>query len=158
VYITVDRDTVRVNTPIMMKLIFNNWRYNRASAKRRIECTWNFGHNNLTEQGWETHHYFPQALTYRVNITIKDIGKVEITPPTPIERMVTVVAQRAEDQGHVGVEIQRWAVGFFVAIVGLFAGAKDKILSFGTIDALLFVFLLGFGIDMAKNLLVQKDT
>ena len=71
---------------------------------------------------------------------------------------MSVVAQRSEGQGHVAVEIQRWAAGFFVAIVGLFAGAKDKILSLGPIDAILVVFLLGFGIDMAKNLLVQKDT
>jgi hypothetical protein len=158
VYFMVDRDTVRANTPIMMKLMFNNWRYNRAAAKQRIECTWSFGHSNLTEQGWEIHHYFPQALDYRVDLTFKDIDRVEITPPTPIERTVSVVLQRSEGQGHVAVEIQRWAAGFFVAIVGLFAGAKDKILSLGPIDAILVVFLLGFGIDMAKNLLVQKDT
>jgi hypothetical protein len=158
VYVTVDRDTVRVNTPIMMKLIFNNWRYNRAAAKVRIECTWNFGHDNLTEQGWEIHHYFPQALVYPVNLAFKDIDKVEITPPTPIAKTVSVVAQRVEGQGHVAVEIQRWAVGFFVAIVGLFAGAKDKIFSLDTIDAILVVFLLGFSVDVAKSLLVQKDT
>jgi hypothetical protein len=45
-----------------------------------------------------------------------------------------------------------------VALVGLFAGAKEKILSLDTAGAILAVFLLGFSIDMAKNLLVSKET
>src|SRR5262249_39040157 len=131
-YTTVDRDTVRVNTPILMKLLFNKWRYNRASAKQRIECTWGFGHYNLTEKGWAVYHYFQKATDYRVDVTFKDVDQVEIAPSQPIERKVTVVAQRAEGYNHVAVELQRWAVGFFVALVGLFAGAKEKILSLDT--------------------------
>jgi hypothetical protein len=61
VYFMTDRDTVRVNTPIMMKLMFNKWRYNRAAARRRIECTWSFDHDHLTEKGWEIYHYFPAS-------------------------------------------------------------------------------------------------
>jgi len=156
VYTTVDRDTVRVNTPIMMKLMFNKWRYNRASAKQRLECTWSFDHLNLTEKGWEVHHYFPKPQDYLVNVTFKDTDQVETVPSQPIVRKVNVVAQRAEGYTHVAVEVQRWAVGFIVALVGLFAGAKDKILSLDTAGAILAVFLIGFGVDMAKNLLVQK--
>jgi hypothetical protein len=158
VYTTVDRDTVRVNTPIMMKLMFNKQDLNRAAAKGRIECTWSFDHDNLTEKGWEIYHYFPNPRDYIVKVTFKDIDQVEIAPCNPIERKVSVLPQRSEGYAHVAVEVQRWAVGFFVALVGLFAGAKEKILSLDTAGAILAVFLLGFSIDMAKNLLVSKET
>ena len=155
-YFVVDRDTVRVNTPIMMKLMFNNHRCNWAAARCRIECTWNFNHKNLTEKGWEVHHYFPEAKDYSVGVTFNDINQVPITPSLQIERKVSVIQQRIQERNYVAVEIQRWAVGFVVALIGLFAGAKEKILSLDTAGAILAVFLLGFGIDMAKNLLVPK--
>jgi hypothetical protein len=168
VYFTIDRDAVRVNTPIMMRLMFNKSRLNGAAAKRRIEVTWNFGHDNFTEKGWEINHYFPHprpdkdskdplaAGPYQVSVTFKDTDQVPIIAPNPITHDVEVTAARPEGRGHAAVEVQRWAVGFFVALIGLFAGAKEKILSLDTAGAIFALFLLGFGIDMAKNLLVQK--
>jgi hypothetical protein len=47
-------------------------------------------------------------------------------------------------------------VGFFVAIITLFAGAKDKIVTLDTLSAIFAVLLLGFSIDVAKNLLAPK--
>jgi hypothetical protein len=162
VYFIVDRDTIRPNTPIMTKLMFKNSLYNRAAAKQRIECTWDFGHGpasgHLTEKGWEVHHYFPAAGSYNVNLTFKDMNQADIAPGANIVQKLTVVAQATDGQGHRWVEIQRWAVGFLVGIVGLFAGAKDKILSLDTIGAIIVLFLLGFTIDVAKNLLVSNDT
>jgi hypothetical protein len=158
VYFTRDRDQVRVNTPFMMKLMFNKWRYNRAAARRRIECTWDF-HDNLTEKGWEVYHYFAEApKKYCVKVTFKDLNQVEIVAPKSIEQEVSVSTPRDEGYAHAAVELQRWAVGFLVALVGLFAGAKDKILTLDTAGAIFAVFLLGFGIDMAKNLLVSKQS
>jgi hypothetical protein len=156
VYFTRDRDTIRVNTPIMMRLMFNKSRYNRAAARRRIECEWSFDHGGLKETGWEIHHYFPDPKKYCVKVTFKDTDQVPIIPPKPIQLDVTVSELRSEGRAHVWVELQRWAVGFFVALVGLFAGAKEKILTLDTAAAIFAVFLLGFGIDMAKNLLVSK--
>jgi hypothetical protein len=43
-----------------------------------------------------------------------------------------------------------------VALVGLFAGAKEKILSLDTAAAILAVFLIGFGVDFVKNMLPPK--
>jgi hypothetical protein len=167
VYFTIDRDTVRVNRPIMMRLMFNKSRYNRAAAKRRVECTWSFDHDNLTEKGWEVYHYFPQPRpdseakdpvvpSYRVEVTFKDTDQVVIPTPSPITKEVMVSAARPEKSSHFAVEMQRWAVGFLVALLGLFAGAQDKILSLDTAGAIVAVFVLGFGIDMVKNLLVSK--
>jgi hypothetical protein len=168
--IEIDRDGVRVNTPIMMKLLFNTARFNGVAAKRRIEVTWDFGHAGFTEKGWEVNHYFPAVRPdprsqnpldkepYRVTVTFKDTDQVPIPTPTPIALPVKVTEAKSEGRGHIAVELQRWAVGFFVALVGLFAGAKEKILSLDTAGAIFAIFLLGFGIDMAKNLLVQKSS
>ncbi len=157
VYIWVDRDTVRANSPILMKLLFNQSRYNQVAAKQRIECTWSFGHDNLTEKGWEVHHYFPNNEKYMVTVTFKDTNQVKIHPSKAIEKEIDVKPQKEERYNHTWVEFQRWAVGLFVAIVGLFAGAKEKILSFDTAGTIMALFLLGFGIDMAKNVLVSKE-
>lgn len=157
VYISVDRDTVRAKSPILMKLMFNKARYNQAAAKQRIECTWSFDHDNLTEKGWEVHHYFPKVREYHVKLTFKDINQIVIKPAQPIEHKVEVHAQLSEDN-HTRVEIQRWLVGLLIAVVGLFAGAKDKILTMDTGNAILALFVIGFTIDTAKNFLAPKET
>ncbi len=168
--IEIVRDAVRVNMPIMMKLLFNTDRFNGVAAKRCIEVTWHFGHADFTEKGWEVNHYFPAARPnprsqntqdkepYCVTVTFKDTDQVPIQTPTPIALLVKVTEAKSEGRGHSAVEVQRWAVGFFVAVVGLFAGAKEKIISLDTAGAIFAIFLLGFGIDMAKNLLVQKSS
>ena len=156
VYITSDRDTVRVNTPILMKLMFNTARYNRVAARNRIECTWSFDHGNLTEKGWEISHYFPVQKDYNVKVTFTDLNKNVITPIKAIEYKVSVVPQRAERNDHRAIELQRWAVGFIVALVGVFAGAKEKILSLDTAAAIFAVFAIGFGVDFVKNKLTPN--
>src|SRR5262249_38789631 len=154
-YITLDRDTVRVKTPMMMKLKFNNPLYNRAAARRRIEATWSFGHDKLTEEGWEIYHYFPKDDTYKVQATFKTIDQVDI-PSAEIARNVIVSPPKPEGYAQIAVEARRWLAGLLVAVLGLFAVAKDKILSLDTIGIIIAVFLLGFGVDVAKNLLVSQ--
>jgi hypothetical protein len=155
--VKLDRDTVRVNTPILLKLVFNEPRYNRAAAKRLIECTWGFDGNKLTEKGWEVYHYFPDPGPSPVSLIFKNRDQSAI-PHTDFPYAVPVSPPRSEGYGQAAVEGQRWLAGFFVALVGLFAGAKDKILSLDTAGAIFAVFLLGFSIDMAKNFLVAKQS
>jgi hypothetical protein len=154
VFIKVDRDTVRVSTPFMLKLTFNNQLLDRAAAKQRIVCTWSFDHDDLTENGWEVHHYFPKAQTYTVTVAFADQNRVPIPAGGAVSQPMVIAPQRDESRGQIWVEFQRWAFGFLVAVIGLFAGAKDKIVSLDTLSAIFAVFLIGFGIDMAKNLLV----
>lgn len=156
VFIKLDRETVRVNTPIMMKLVFNKSRYNRATARRRIECTWSIDGKNLVEKDWEVYQYFAKAKTCVVKATFKDIDQAEIQVATPVQRDVMVVEQKTERGNPTAIERRRWALGFLVALIGLLAGAKEKILSLDTVAAILAVFLIGFGVDMARNLLSPK--
>jgi hypothetical protein len=156
--IIIDRDVVRVNRASMMRVVFNNPRYNQAAAKRLIDCTWSFGHDNLTERGWEIYHYFPQTQTYQVTVAFRDNNSVEIKQEQPAKRLdVKVQPLYPEGGSHWAIEIQRWLIGFLVAVLGLFAGAKDKIVTLDTLGAIFAVFLLGFAIDMAKNLVVTKQ-
>jgi hypothetical protein len=156
--ISIDRDTVRINTPIMMKLVFNRQCYNRAAARRRIQCTWDFDHGNLTEKGWEIYHYFPFKRPYNVTVEFADDNLVPIVPGGQVAKPVDVQDTPGEGHSHFALEFQRWLAGFFVAVVGLFAGAKEKIVSLDTASAIFAIFLLGFGIDMAKNLLVANKS
>jgi hypothetical protein len=155
-YVTEDRDLVRANTPILMRVIFNEPTYNRAAAKGLVECAWSFDGDKPTEKGWEVYHYFPEAGDFQVKITFKNVDQSLITHHA-LSHRVTVSAQRAEGYAHVWVEVQRWFAGFFVAIVGLFAGAKDKVLSFDTLGTIFAVFLLGFSVDIAKNVIVANS-
>ena len=155
-FVVIDRDTVRDNQAIMMRVVFNQPRYNQAAAKRLIECKWSFDHNSLTERGWEIYHYFPAPRDYEVRLTFKDLTQADI-PSGDFGKTVTVSPQRPVGLSHTAVEVQRWAAGFVVAIIGLFAGAKDKIFTLDTAGAIIAVFLLGFTVDMAKNLLVAKQ-
>jgi hypothetical protein len=155
-YVTEDRDLVRANTPILMRVIFNEPTYNRAAAKGLVECAWSFDGDKPTEKGWEVYHYFPEAGDFQVKITFKNVDQSLITHHA-LSHRVTVSAQRAEGYAHVWVEVQRWFAGFFVTIVGLFAGAKDKVLSFDTLGTIFAVFLLGFSVDIAKNVIVANS-
>jgi hypothetical protein len=157
VSINIDRDTVRINTPFLVKLVFNKQRYNRAAARRRIQCNWNFG-DKLTEKGWDITHYYKELKHFDIHVDFADTDQVAIKPGAPVSERVTVQGQHAAGRSHWALEIQRWFAGFFVAIIGLFAGAKEKIVSLDTVGAFFAIFLLGFGIDMAKNLLVASTT
>jgi hypothetical protein len=157
VYFTIDRDTVRVDTPIMMKLMFNELAYNRAAAKQRLIPNWSFAHNNLTEKGWEVHHYFPQVQPYMVTVTFMDVNQNPIATPAPVQYQVQVSTQRGGGGASWWTELQRWAVGFVFAVLGLFVVARDKILTLDTLSAIVAVFLLGFGIDMARTVLGPKQ-
>jgi hypothetical protein len=157
VYFTIDRDTVRVSTPIMMKLTFNKLAYNRAAAKQRLIPRWNFAHNNLTEKGWEVHHYFPEVKTYTATVTFADVNQNPIATPTPVQYQVQVFPIRGSGSGSWRTELQRWAVGFVIAVLGLFTVAKDKIITLDTLSAIIAVFVVGFGIDMARTALTPKQ-
>ena len=156
-FIQIDRNVVRVKQSVMMRIVFHNSRYAHAAAKRSIECAWNFGHQNLAEHGWEVYHYFPDPGAIKVNVTFKGENKVEIPLKKTVELQFDVKPQRAVEKSPTVVEAQRFAVAFLVAVLMLFAGAKEKIVNLDTLGAIFAVFLLGFTIDMAKNLLVAKE-
>jgi uncharacterized protein (DUF2141 family) len=155
--IVVDRDVVRINRATMMKVVFNRPRYNQAAAKSRIQCTWDFG-DNLKAQCWEVYHYFLKPGKYAVSVTFQDENQGSIPTGSPVTLFVHVKAAYDEGWSRSHIEFQRWLIGFLAAVLGLLAGAKDKITSFDTFGTLFAVFLFGFTIDMAKNLVISKQS
>ena len=148
---------MRPNTSILLKMVFDKNLLNLAAARHRIECNWNFD-DNLTDNGWEVHHYFAFPREYDVAVTFTDTDQVPIPAPHTVRRTMTMEAPTSKVRRHFGVELQLWFAGFFVAVIGLFAGAKEKILSLDTMSAMFAVFVLGFGIDMAKNWIVSTTS
>jgi hypothetical protein len=51
----------------------------------------------------------------------------------------------------------RFVIAFFLALVGLVAGAQDQIAKLDVVPALIAVLLLGFGADTIKNVLSQPS-
>jgi hypothetical protein len=51
----------------------------------------------------------------------------------------------------------RFAIAFFIALVGLAGGAREKLAKLNVLHALIAVFLLEFGADTIKNVFTQKN-
>ena len=155
-FMQIDRNFVRANQAVMMRVVFHDPRYNQAAARRLIQCEWHFD-DKQTEKGWEIYHYFPVSKPYRVRVTLND----QKTPNVPLGAGVTldvdVQAERAEDESLWFVEVQRWLVGFVVAVILTLAAAKETIVSLDTLDAIIAIFVIGFAIDVTKNVLGSQQ-
>lgn len=152
-----DRDVVRVNRASLFKVVFDNPRYNQAAVKARLNCIWDFG-DSLEAKSWEVYHYFDKQGSYTVSVTFRDEDQTPIPLGGPATLTVKVSPAYDEGSSRSHIEFQRWLIGFLVAVLGLLAGAKDKITSLDTLDALFAVFLFGFAIDLAKNQLISKQS
>jgi hypothetical protein len=93
-----------------------------------------------------------------VSVTFRDEDQTPIPLGGPATLTVKVSPAYDEGSSRSHIEFQRWLIGFLVAVLGLLAGAKDKITSLDTLDALFAVFLFGFAIDLAKNQLISKQS
>ena len=49
----------------------------------------------------------------------------------------------------------RFGIAFFLALIGLIAGAQEQLAKLDVLPALIAVFLLGFGADTIKNIFAQ---
>jgi hypothetical protein len=56
------------------------------------------------------------------------------------------------------VELLYLAIVLGGTLLGLMAGAKDKLMELDVAPGLIAVFLLGFGADTVKNLLTQRQS
>jgi hypothetical protein len=52
----------------------------------------------------------------------------------------------------------RFGVAFFFALIGLISGAQEQLAKLDVLPGLIAIFLLGFGADTIKNILIQQGT
>jgi hypothetical protein len=65
-------------------------------------------------------------------------------------------AQASADRNR--AEVVRLAIALVIALIGLLAGAREKLDTLDVIPAAIALILLGFGADTIKNLISPKQT
>jgi hypothetical protein len=139
---------------------FSRAELNSAAALDVIPCEWDFGHNDLTETGWEAYHYFPRGgePEYTVKATFlppnakPDDEPLFITTTAKVEREPrSVIGDRNVAEGL------RLGIVLVIALIGLLAGAREQLSKLDLVPAAVAVFLLGFGADTIKNLITPKQ-
>jgi hypothetical protein len=159
--------------PTSLRVMFHSRSLDQAAARDAIVPIWSFGHDQLGEEaGWQVTHYFPRGGRYVVRVRFvdafeeRDAGasrasgttKAAVKPSWHAEiRGVIRVRQppnadvRSFIVGAVGL-----AVALAPAILGLYAGALEKLEKLDLGSALIAIFLLGFTSDQVKNVLTTK--
>lgn len=168
--IQMDPEMMRANQPVKFKTQFLIPKFNQATARDLIVCEWNFGHDNLTEKGWSVNHYFPRSCPYTVSLTFRGAdGQLLANPVNPStgvsEGVLTLQKtfhvfpdETLKSRDRFKVELLYLCIVLGGTLLGLMAGAKDKLMQLDLAPGLIAVFLLGFGADTIKNLLTQRQS
>ncbi|MEN3370434.1 MAG: hypothetical protein V7609_2577 [Verrucomicrobiota bacterium] len=138
---------------------FRRKELNSAAARDEIPCEWNFGHNDLTETGWEAYHYFPRGgkPVYTVRATFLPPNAKPGDSPLFISTTAKLEKESRQVIGDRNLaEGVRLAIVLVIALIGLLAGAREQLTKLDLVPAAVAVFLLGFGADTIKNLLSPK--
>jgi hypothetical protein len=160
---------------------FKDDRLNAASAREEIRCQWDFGDKYPPETGWEAYHYFlipraskldrwralchgtwlpKTAASKKYNVSATFGGTIAgASPPPPIMKEIEVLkmpAQASADRNR--AEVVRLGIALAIALIGLLAGAREKLATLDVVPAAIAVILLGFGADTIKNLISPKQT
>lgn len=158
--ITIDQQVVRPYSPLELCICFDVYLYNHAKALEQLRCVWNFD-DGLEEKGWTICHFYQEPA--EKTITAEIPLSIAATAEAPAERaqFSTKLTVRATTSSF---SKQYWlagglrfAIAFFLALVGLVGGARDQLAKLDVLPALIAVFLLGFGADAIKNVLTQKN-
>lgn len=151
------------NGLVKFSIKFQASNLNAAAARGEVECEWDFGHDSLTEAGWEVFHYFPQRKThdYKVSATFFVNGKPLLDSanrPVVIEKPIHVdngPSRNVGDRDY--AEAVRLVIVLIIALIGLLAGAREQIAKLDLVPAGIAIFMLGFGADTIKNLISPKQ-
>jgi hypothetical protein len=160
---------------------FTDNKYNAASAQKEIRCQWDFGDKCPPETGWEAYHYFrirpaskcdrwralyhgtwqpktAESKKYSATATWTIAG-ASPPPPPPITKEIEVLKMRTQASADRNrAEYVRLAIALVIALIGLLAGAREKLATLDVIPATIALILLGFGADTIKNLMSPKQT
>jgi hypothetical protein len=163
--IRMEPQTARQYSPMYFSVEFQQPAFNSCAALEEIKCEWDLGHDGLKERGWEVWHYFPMAATHKKPLCVKatfadasGVATLADKRPLVIEKRFEVIRESPREFGDRNTaEVVRLGIALIVALLGLLSGAREQLLKLDLIPAAVAVFLLGFGADSIKNLLVPKE-
>jgi hypothetical protein len=158
--ITIDQQVARPYSPLELCICFDVYVYNHTKALEQLRCVWNFD-DGLAEKGWTVCHFYQEPAEKTIT------AEIPLSIPTAAEGSpdrVQFSTKLAVRQATSSFSKQYWlagglrfAIAFFLALVGLVGGARDQLAKLDVLPALIAVFLLGFGADTIKNIFAQKN-
>jgi hypothetical protein len=162
--IMIDQQVARPYLPLELGICFDNHAYNRTQALAELTCVWDFD-DRLSEKGWAICHFYQEPAEKTITAVIPlatlatqnqqaaggtQSGSVEFTKKLTVRKASTSFSSQKWF-----AEGLRFGIAFFLALIGLIAGAQDQLAKLDVLPALIAVFLLGFGADTIKNILTQ---
>jgi hypothetical protein len=159
----------RPHQAVELSAVFARDAFNRAAARDEYECWWAFKHidsdgrsGDWLERGWHVNHFFPKPDKYEVKATFrKNDGTVIADETKPIE-VVGEIPVGSDNTSwfsdRTWIEGIRFAVVLFATILGLLGGAREQLMRLDVSAGLVAVFLIGFGADTVKNMLVDRGS
>ncbi len=160
----------RPHQAVELSAVFTVDGYNRASARDEYVCQWTFDHadsdgrpTKWLETGWTVQHFFPKPGSYKAQATFqrKDGSLVadQTNTVTVIDTDVTVGSDgRAWFGNRTWIEVVRFGIVLVATVLGLLGGAREQLMRLDIAAGLVAVFLIGFGADAVKNILVDRST
>ena len=158
--ITIDQQVARPYSPLELSVCFDIYLYNHAKALEQLRCVWTFD-DGLTEKGWYVCHFYEEAAEKTITAdiplsiaaaTAATSGDVQLTHKLSVRQTTSSFSKQYLLAGGL-----RFAIAFFIALVGLVGGARDQLAKLDVLPALIAVFLLGFGADTIKNVFTQNN-
>ncbi len=133
---------------LTLSACFTDAGLNRAAARVHFTPTWTFGHEKSQETGWDVRHYFPNAGSYSVTVTVTTNGKAL---PGAM-RAVDVRAPLAASRKRVGLQVARTALLMVLSAVALQRTTLASVVANANfVSAVLGAFASGFVIDTVKG-------
>ena len=158
----------RPHQAVELSAVFTRDAYNVCGAREEYTCEWTFHHEDSSgrvttwrEDGWKVHHFFPAPKTYPVKVCFRrQDGSVvaDRTETVTVTGDVTVGSDTTSMFGNrTKIEAMRFGIVLVATIVGLIGGARDQLMKLDVVAGLIAVFLVGFGADAVKNILVDRS-
>jgi len=150
----------RQNQPVFLKVQFKDRNLNACSARKVFTCEWDFGYIGK-ENGWKISHYFRRQSEAEFNVTFYDHnGKpVKLKDGKTSYHKKDLEIQEGTKKftdGRTKIEIIKFFVAFLLALIALYAGAKEQLLKLDVLPGLIAVLGIGFGADTIKNLITRQ--
>jgi len=150
----------RQNQPVFLKVQFKDRSLNACSARKVFTCEWDFGYIGK-ENGWQISHYFRKQEEAQFKVTFYDHnGKpVKLKDGKTAYHKNDLEIQEGSKKftdGRTKIEIIKFFVAFLLALIALYAGAKEQLLKLDVLPGLIAVLGIGFGADTIKNLITKQ--
>lgn len=144
-----------------------------AAARSRVECVWRVTDGDIESDDWAASYFFeqPQTLGWYQRRLAHLLGRALPEPqPITVSAFLRYRGEKLVDVPPVTVEIEppksyAWAsawlsvgtmaVTVLLAVIGLLAGALEKIQSLDWLAGVFALLALGFGADVLKRLLTK---